>query len=265
MIKRSDKMLQFLATNDSLDEEDLELVWKCQEGKHEEAVRIVYEAITAVAGYLTVDQIQYLFSKIKQIPSKDYSELTINFIKDFTESAFRASNSMKFNTDDDLLMEDKKPAVNTDFLENIKETVEADSYEFEESAAFGLPMLWKLMQKNGPLAKIAFESIKEIFKYPHSEDFKSHYIILCLRNIYRDEACPQSIDLLNNILEETFIPQRNDTGAAMSEVVYSLQEKLDLIGNTINGIGNYLSFVKEELVQQAMRDEVNEDNSTHVF
>ena len=45
LIKRASQILKFMGEQNALDDEILNLLWKCQEGKHEETVRIVFESI----------------------------------------------------------------------------------------------------------------------------------------------------------------------------------------------------------------------------
>jgi len=50
------------------DESIVELIWKCQQGKHEEMVRTVYNLIQEVLPYLTLPIIDSFFEKIKSMP-----------------------------------------------------------------------------------------------------------------------------------------------------------------------------------------------------
>lgn len=50
---------------------------------------------------LTLEQHQYIFSKISKIPNKEYNEVIVKFIKDFTEIVFKErkqSNDYDFDT-----------------------------------------------------------------------------------------------------------------------------------------------------------------------
>jgi hypothetical protein len=43
-------------------------LWKTQEGKHEEVVRIVFDVIIEIAPFLSLEAIDLLFEKIQAIP-----------------------------------------------------------------------------------------------------------------------------------------------------------------------------------------------------
>ena len=89
----SEKILKFLNDNNALDFEILNLLWKSQEGKHEETVWAVFDTISQITIYLNLENLNFLFKKISLIPQKDYNDVTIKFIKDFTDSAlFRVRN-----------------------------------------------------------------------------------------------------------------------------------------------------------------------------
>lgn len=45
IVKRSSCILKFLAKQNSLPPDSIDLIWKCQLGKHEEMVRVVYGTI----------------------------------------------------------------------------------------------------------------------------------------------------------------------------------------------------------------------------
>lgn len=52
IIKRCGSILKFLATRQCITKEILTMVWKCQLGKHEEMVRVVFELIKEFIAYL---------------------------------------------------------------------------------------------------------------------------------------------------------------------------------------------------------------------
>lgn len=67
------------------DYETVELTWKCQDGKHEEMIRTVYNLIENVLPYLNLDVINLFFSKVSQESRID--EKYLLFLKQFTLTA----------------------------------------------------------------------------------------------------------------------------------------------------------------------------------
>jgi hypothetical protein len=64
IVKRSGCLLKFLAKQGSLPAEMIELIWKCQLGKHEEMVRVVYNIIKDLVAFIPLDFIDLFYSKI---------------------------------------------------------------------------------------------------------------------------------------------------------------------------------------------------------
>jgi len=87
VIKRSANVLRFLSYHKQLTKEHLDLLWKCQDGKHEATVLGVFETIIELSIDLSIESLDYIFSKIESIPLKKYNEQTLNFVKDFTINA----------------------------------------------------------------------------------------------------------------------------------------------------------------------------------
>ena len=60
------------------------MVWKSQQGKHEETVRVVYNMIIEIIDHLPIPLLQFLFVKVQDVPESQYSEMYLQFIKDYT-------------------------------------------------------------------------------------------------------------------------------------------------------------------------------------
>jgi len=67
-----------------LTQDVVEMIWKCQQGKHEETVRVVYGLINEVVGDLSQKQVEILYQKIASVPQAQYSEMYLNFLKEFS-------------------------------------------------------------------------------------------------------------------------------------------------------------------------------------
>ena len=75
IVKRSSSIIEFLSRYgedektglQAIDENAISLIWNCQLGKHEEMVRTVYNLIQEVAQYLSIETINSLFNKIKEV------------------------------------------------------------------------------------------------------------------------------------------------------------------------------------------------------
>ena len=67
----------------------VDLVWKCQQGKHEEMVRVVYNLIQEVLPSLTLPVIDSFFEKIKAMPPAQIDEKYVVFLREFSKVALR--------------------------------------------------------------------------------------------------------------------------------------------------------------------------------
>ena len=68
IVKRSASVLKMLARYGQgvFDQSTVDLIWRCQTGKHEEMVRTVYEVIVSILSSLSQDLIDIFFAKVKQ-------------------------------------------------------------------------------------------------------------------------------------------------------------------------------------------------------
>lgn len=66
IVKRCSNILKFLARNskEHFDFETVELIWKCQAGKHEEMVRTVYQVIETILPCLSTELIDCFYARI---------------------------------------------------------------------------------------------------------------------------------------------------------------------------------------------------------
>lgn len=90
IVKRAAPVLRFLSQHGSMSQEIVDQVWRCQQGKHEETVRVVYGLINDVVEDLPPPLLEALFAKILEVPEAQYSEMYLLFLKDFTLRALEA-------------------------------------------------------------------------------------------------------------------------------------------------------------------------------
>jgi len=62
-----------------LDEATVELLWRCQDGKHEEMIRTVYNLIEQVLHHVNLDVVNLFFAKISQ--EHNYDEKYLLFLR----------------------------------------------------------------------------------------------------------------------------------------------------------------------------------------
>ena len=62
-------------------------MWKCQQGKHEDMVRTVYNLIQEVLPGLSSQLIELFYNKIQQVSGQSCDPMYLNFLKEFTKVA----------------------------------------------------------------------------------------------------------------------------------------------------------------------------------
>lgn len=87
IVKRTGSILKFLARQQALPAETIDLIWKCQQGKHEEMVRVVYNIIKDIVPFINLQYIDLFFTKIQSVSPQHYDEKFLTFLKDFTQKA----------------------------------------------------------------------------------------------------------------------------------------------------------------------------------
>ena len=90
--------MKFLQSQGSLSPSDVDLLWKCQQGKHEEDVRVVFGLINEVSSELSVSLLDQLFAKAETRAGEQIDDLFMNFLKEFTQSALQVAEQALMRT-----------------------------------------------------------------------------------------------------------------------------------------------------------------------
>ena len=93
LIKRSSVILGFLCQMNGLSNEHLNLIWKSTEGKYEDYILAIYDTITELSGVMSVEALEFMFSKMVMVPVEEYTEVTVSLIKEFSLKAMNTFTS----------------------------------------------------------------------------------------------------------------------------------------------------------------------------
>ena len=93
LIKRSSVILGFLCQMNGLSNEHLNLIWKSTEGKYEDYILAIYDTITELSGVMSVEALEFMFSKMVMVPVEEYTEVTVSLIKEFSLKAMNTLTS----------------------------------------------------------------------------------------------------------------------------------------------------------------------------
>lgn len=95
ILKRAAPIIRFLCQQGAMTQQIIDMIWSCQQGKHEETVRVVYALINEVVSNLPEPLLDNLFAKISSVPQDQYQEMYLDFLKEFTIRALGTSDSIK--------------------------------------------------------------------------------------------------------------------------------------------------------------------------
>ncbi|XP_052737124.1 probable ubiquitin carboxyl-terminal hydrolase FAF-X isoform X2 [Bicyclus anynana] len=87
-VDRLEKMLRFMIKENSLTREDLDAIWRAQQGKHEAIVKNLHDLLAKLAWDFTSDQLDHLFDCFKAswaTSSKKHSEKLLEVIRRLAE------------------------------------------------------------------------------------------------------------------------------------------------------------------------------------
>ena len=90
IVKRCGPLLKLLCWTPGeilFDESIVELVWRCQVGKHEEMVRTIYNLIQEILPKLPSPMIDSFFDKMQAMPPAQIDEKYVVFVREFTKIA----------------------------------------------------------------------------------------------------------------------------------------------------------------------------------
>ena len=176
VLKRTSRLLQFLAVSEALDPEHVKKLWLCGIGKHEVIVRAVYDSIAELSKYMDAKHFDVLFSHIEMIDLSDYNEYLLLFVKNVTENALQAVQGLP-------------------------------------SHWYGLDIMWRLILDESPaslsVASKAYECFCAILKRDDYRPRVKFYIEKCIENVLAGHSAPQSlrlcVDLINSICPDTYV------------------------------------------------------------
>ena len=242
-------MLRFLSFHQQLTKEHLDLLWKCQEGKHEATVLGVFETIIEVSLELSIESLDYIFSKIESIPLKKYNEQVLNFVKDFTMNACKVVKHSKSREIIDIDSDDEEEKLQEFYIQNAKGIVDGQKIPPNDfGSQYGIPIIWKLLHEPTELGMLALNAFLELIKCKYCTYLKMDYIMKCIKNLQDGEAVYQSLEIMTNVIPKRY-SQKRFTSNKLQFALGALQKEFDLIALTIQNIEKYNEVVQKAMVQ----------------
>lgn len=277
IVKRSGCLLKFLAKQNSLPETVIDLLWKCQLGKHEEMVRVVYTTIKDLVPYISLEYIDILYEKIKTVSYQQYDEKFLAFLKDFTLKALE--NFYEYKNNEMSLREDQAYDYDELCQNREEEVVKNFSQQLEspnkglggDEKLYGLPIFWDLIQDKATfvtpeMLDLAISSIAEILKQQFARHVRMTYLVRAVDNLIKGESVVTSITIAQSIISDFPSYQYGDEGLSLPSLVSQLDDQVKIITVLIKNIIQYQDNVKEKLKQLTeKKKQLPEDVTECVF
>jgi hypothetical protein len=278
VIKRSTSIIKFLSSNNSFTYEHLDLLWKCQEDKHEATVLGIFETINDIALDLDKESLDYIYSKIEAIPLKKYNEHMLSFVKDFTINACKiAKNHQNIKNKEnfksghatnliEISSDDEEEKTNEIYVERAKDIIDGKIEEPEkEIPEYGIPILYSLSLQGNELGSLALKSLIEILKPKTSNTFKMSYVLKAIKNLQKGTSIYQSLVIITSILPKCFGSRSFEAKTQLHLAIMGLNSQFDFISLILKNIEIYNEIVQNKMVDLVNKGIVPENISKATF
>ena len=238
VIKRAFDIFCFLAKGNAITKDILELLWKCQEEKHEDIVRAIYDTIKNLVEFLNPECIKFLYDKISSQQLESYNLMFLTFIKDFTHKAFAV------NAKNDI------EQYSEEIIDKISDPETGNAIVPNDEELYFVRVFWDLIQDTSLISQEltieALNCFKELLLSKMKKKYKVQYLYLCIENLKAHKSVPQSIELAKYILEKVI-------EASVDNWIKKLMKDYDLVNILIEDCELY----KETVGKQIKNDEKN--------
>lgn len=188
VFKRSQTILKFFATSGGFNNEQLNALWKAVESKHEGYTTTIYELIIELLKNLSLESLEFLFTKIMNTPQEKCDDAMINLMSEFSVIAMGNLNSSTSIPYTNFLQSSKAKKV----LQNPK------------NEYFALKYLWDLAQDSSKIDVKYIENcltaINNLLKSSYFKPEREKYLTMCFENIKQNTSVPQSLNVALHIL-----------------------------------------------------------------
>jgi len=126
-----------------------------------------------------------LFSKISEVPTSQFSEMHLEFLKEFTQKAIEAT----YNEDNDSVTALREYEV----LQNFNKALTSPETFFESTENhFGLPIFWNMLKDSTKMGsdfaesealKMGIDSMCEILVSPYARFARAYYLVQAFKNL----------------------------------------------------------------------------------
>lgn len=186
----------------------LDRIWICQDGKHEETVRVIYQVIIDIVPDLPTELLHYFYDKIQNSVTEGLSAEKINFLKDFTNQALgnerRAKKRKEYSHAEDEEMQDGAQNPMVQSLKNMTKAVEdPEAIALSDQKVFGLDKIWTWVQDGNikpEMYCLALDALIEVLQGPYSSRVRIYFLFKALQNLKNSKSLYTSLQVLTTVL-----------------------------------------------------------------
>ena len=205
VLKRCPDIIKFMASENALTREQLDLILESSSGKHDSIIRVVYQLIVDIIDSLPLEQSNYIFDKLAGIPIAEWDEKLIETLREFT---------FKANLKKDEILPYAIPL----FQEQIKDT----------------------SQLSEALAELALESLCELLRAQGYSEIRERICESCYENLRGHVDVSQSLTLIMSIIDHYQL-YKIEGHVTRQQIIERSNEKFDLIQTTIDDLTQYMA------------------------
>ena len=92
ILKRYKLVFKFLAQTGGISKEHFDLLWKLSGDIHDNNKKTVFETLIELSRYLNTDNLEYIYEKLKNIPTEKFDETSIELLKEFIINSLKNKN-----------------------------------------------------------------------------------------------------------------------------------------------------------------------------
>ncbi|KAL6077589.1 USP domain-containing protein [Balamuthia mandrillaris] len=229
LIKRCKTILRFLASENSLSEEYLDMIWNARNLNHDSLVEAVYVLLGSILSSLSLEQLTYLLKKIQDIPFAEFTPRIITLISQFQDYTIN----------------------------------------FTEIKLRTMNLLWQLVQDDSaaeqPIVDLAMEQLMKMTGGYSLRPHRYKLIDIFIDKVAKRESVMQCLALLRNIVLEQFYDSRDSHMMKNSEstrqnIMSRLRDDLGFIDTLMQEFKSYKEATLARLAELESQNGLRPEN-----
>jgi hypothetical protein len=200
VLKRSYKIMAFLALNGKIRAVEVEMIWEVATGKHETIQKNIYDLLLQITRYLKPEILKIMVDLIRALPHGSYSQQHIDMLRMISGILISIGS--------------KKP------------------FEFQ---FLGPEVLWDLVQDDVRFSQpelhiCALQVLVDVLDIHDCRTIRGEYFAKCVNNLSNHRSVPQSLVVMNKLLHCLASKRKKpDVDWTTFECVRDEQELLQLV------------------------------------